>query len=259
MTTTSPNQEGVEGTACEEVWMITGESVILFTYASFVRNPFILPHQEGIFLGWLARDYTSLRNSWVREIKQWCAIGLLPKMLQAVLDSIKMGTTIGDGLFYCLLNQTSRILLMQPKHLDKFFHASALRPLLTQPAQQEMVAGWPVLPPLPQGLGIITASHALFKQHEVVKRIKHILLLLKAAFMASQHPLVGKDLNMKRIGFQDQLASGLLDGHRVAIGFIGHLAVAIEGDLAGDTAVKRSVGQRTQGRLLPPPALPNGT
>src|SRR5258708_33828389 len=67
MTTTSPNQEGVEGTACEEVWMITGESVILFTYASFVRNPFILPHQEGIFLGWLARDYTSLRNSWARQ------------------------------------------------------------------------------------------------------------------------------------------------------------------------------------------------
>src|SRR5438132_465256 len=67
MTTTSPNQEGVEGTECEEVWMITGESVILFTYASFVRNPFILPHQEGIFLGWLARDYTSLRNSWAEE------------------------------------------------------------------------------------------------------------------------------------------------------------------------------------------------
>src|SRR5713101_4884320 len=64
MTTTSPNQEGVEGTECEEVWMITGESVILFTYASFVRNPFVLPHQEGIFLGWFARDYTSLRNSW---------------------------------------------------------------------------------------------------------------------------------------------------------------------------------------------------
>src|SRR5438132_12250870 len=67
MTTTSPNQEGVEGTECEEVWMITGESVILFTYASFVRNPFILPHQEGIFLGWLARDYTSLRNSWDQQ------------------------------------------------------------------------------------------------------------------------------------------------------------------------------------------------
>src|SRR5260370_42589079 len=66
MTTRSPNQEGVEGTVCEEVWMITGESVILFTYASFVRNPFILPHQEGIFLGWLARDYPSLRNSWER-------------------------------------------------------------------------------------------------------------------------------------------------------------------------------------------------
>ena len=146
---------------------------------------------------------------------------------------------------------------MQPKHLDKFFHASTLRPFLTQPTQQEMVAGWPVLAPLPQGLGILEGPWALFKQHEVVKRIKHILLLLKAAFMASQHPLVGKDLNMKRIGFQDQLASGLLDGHRVAIGFIGHLAVAIEVDLAGDTAVKRPLGQRKQERLLALPGLPN--
>jgi len=51
MTTASPNQQGVEGTECEEVWMITVESIILFTYASFVRNLFILPHQEGIFLG----------------------------------------------------------------------------------------------------------------------------------------------------------------------------------------------------------------
>src|SRR5205085_1315432 len=178
-------------------------------------------------------------------------------MLQAVLDSIKMGTAIAEGLFYRLLNQTSRILLMQPKHLDKFFHASTLRPFLTQPTQQEMVAGWPVLPPLPQGLGIIEGPWALFKQHEVVKRIKHILLLLKAAFMASQHPLVGKDLNMKRIGFEDQLASGLLDGHGVTIGFIGHLAVAIEVDLAGDTAVKRPLGQRKQERLLALPGLPN--
>jgi hypothetical protein len=49
MTTISPNQEGVEGTECEVVWMITVESIILFIYASFVRNPFVLPHQEGIF------------------------------------------------------------------------------------------------------------------------------------------------------------------------------------------------------------------
>ena len=65
MTTASPNQQGVEGTECEEVWMITAESIILFTYASLVRIFFILPHQEGIFLGWLATDYTSLHNSWV--------------------------------------------------------------------------------------------------------------------------------------------------------------------------------------------------
>ncbi len=43
MSTTSPNHEGVEGTECEEAWMITAESIILFIYASFVRNPCILP------------------------------------------------------------------------------------------------------------------------------------------------------------------------------------------------------------------------
>jgi hypothetical protein len=60
----SPSQQGVEGTECEEVWMITAESMILFTYASFVRNHFVLPHQEGIFFCWLATGYISLRNSW---------------------------------------------------------------------------------------------------------------------------------------------------------------------------------------------------
>jgi hypothetical protein len=29
--------------------MVTVESIILFIYASFVRNAFLLPHQEGIF------------------------------------------------------------------------------------------------------------------------------------------------------------------------------------------------------------------
>src|ERR1700736_1984168 len=120
-----------------------------------------------------------------------------------------------------------------------------------------MVAGWPVLPPLPQGFGILQRSWALFKQEQVVQWIKHVLLLPKAAFMASQHPLRGSDLDMERIGFQDQLASGLFDGHRVAIGFIGHLAVSIQMNLTGHTAVKRSLGQRTQKRLLTLPGLSN--
>src|SRR5207302_7421532 len=30
-----------------------------------VGNSFVLPHQGGIFLGWFATGYISLRNSWV--------------------------------------------------------------------------------------------------------------------------------------------------------------------------------------------------
>jgi hypothetical protein len=52
-------------------------------------------------------------------------------MLQALFDSIKMGTAIGDGLFHCLLNLLSGILLVQPEHLDELFDASPLWPLLT--------------------------------------------------------------------------------------------------------------------------------
>jgi len=43
------NQEGVEETECEVAWMMIGESVIVFTYASFVRNLFILPLKKAYF------------------------------------------------------------------------------------------------------------------------------------------------------------------------------------------------------------------
>src|SRR5438128_8176605 len=33
-----------------------------------VGNKFVLPHQGGIFLGWFATDYISLRNSWAYSI-----------------------------------------------------------------------------------------------------------------------------------------------------------------------------------------------
>src|SRR6266567_4627371 len=120
-----------------------------------------------------------------------------------------------------------------------------------------MVALRPILPPLPQGFGVLQRSWTPLKQEQVVQGIQHVLLLPKAAFMVSQHPLGGSDLDMERIGFQDQLASGLFDGHRVAIGLIGHLAVSIEMNLTGHTAVKRPLGQRTQKRLLALPSLSN--
>jgi hypothetical protein len=68
----------------------------------------------------------------VSQIKQWRTIGWLPKMLQAMFDSIHMDTAIGQGGFHRLLNLLSGILLMQPQHLDKLFDASTIWPLLRQ-------------------------------------------------------------------------------------------------------------------------------
>jgi len=55
----------------------------------------------------------------VFQIKQWHTTWWLPKMLEAMLDSIKMGTPIVQGLFDSLLNLGGWILLMEPEHPDK--------------------------------------------------------------------------------------------------------------------------------------------
>jgi hypothetical protein len=68
----------------------------------------------------------------VSQIKQGHTISWLPKLVQAMLDSLHMDTAIGQGLFHRLLNLLSWILLMQPKHLEKLFDASTIWPLLTQ-------------------------------------------------------------------------------------------------------------------------------
>src|SRR2546423_15545732 len=63
ISTTSPNHEGVEGTECEEVWMMTEESAILVMCTSLLGKMCILP-QERHILCLLATNYISLRNSW---------------------------------------------------------------------------------------------------------------------------------------------------------------------------------------------------
>src|SRR5438309_659791 len=49
MSTTSPSQQGVEGTASEVVWMITEESAILVMSTSLLGKFCILPLKEAHF------------------------------------------------------------------------------------------------------------------------------------------------------------------------------------------------------------------
>ena len=48
---------GVAGTDAEEVWMFTVASVILFIYASFVRNKFLLLPKGSLLVSGLATRY----------------------------------------------------------------------------------------------------------------------------------------------------------------------------------------------------------
>src|SRR5437588_10632087 len=85
ISTTSPNHEGVEGTECEEVWMMTEESAILVMCTSLLGKMCILP-QERHILCLLATNYISLRNSWdVQAIKHHLSLGVLGDE-RAVLD-----------------------------------------------------------------------------------------------------------------------------------------------------------------------------
>lgn len=54
MTITCPNLRGVEGMEHNMLWINPVESLILFTSASFLRNPLRLPHEDGLFFSWFA-------------------------------------------------------------------------------------------------------------------------------------------------------------------------------------------------------------
>src|SRR5258708_2221203 len=75
--------------------------------------------------------------------------------------------------------------------------------------------------------------------------------------MPSKQGSFKQDLTFKRIRFQRQFLPRLFRGDRVAIGFVGHLAVAIEVGLARDAACKRPRWQWTQVRLFFLPGLSN--
>src|SRR6266567_4904852 len=64
---TSPNQQGVEGTDSEEVWMITAPSVILFIMCLLEGMCFVFPSQRGIFYAGSLLFSRSLRTSWAYQ------------------------------------------------------------------------------------------------------------------------------------------------------------------------------------------------
>src|SRR5260370_9961100 len=50
MSVTSPNHEGVDGADCEEVWIVTGESAILFIGPPYSGMFTFFPFKEAHFL-----------------------------------------------------------------------------------------------------------------------------------------------------------------------------------------------------------------
>src|SRR2546429_7960503 len=89
ISTTSPNHEGVEGTECEEVWMMTEESAILVMCTSLLGKMCILP-QERHILCLLATNYISLRNSWAGPGKLFP-----PDLIELLLETQCAGLLAG--------------------------------------------------------------------------------------------------------------------------------------------------------------------
>src|SRR6266567_6945386 len=65
ITITSPNQQGREGADSEEVWILTGKSVILLNRSSLNHgNGSLFPFKEAYFYACSLPARTSLRISW---------------------------------------------------------------------------------------------------------------------------------------------------------------------------------------------------
>src|SRR6266487_2900617 len=139
-------------------------------------------------------------------------------------------------------------------------HSLTPRPVfpgLAQLVQESMGGFWPIWPPLASGTSILKGSWTLFEQPERVQRVEHILLARVTACMPSQQGSFTQNLYLKRRGFEGQFLPRLFRRDPVAIGFVGHLTVAVQMHLASDTALKRPRGEGTQVGLFFLPGLPN--
>src|SRR6266566_7215279 len=82
ITITSPNQQGREGADSEEVWILTGKSVILLNRSSLNHgNGSLFPFKEAYFYACSLPARTSLRISWECPHRHpyqttFCAAGL---------------------------------------------------------------------------------------------------------------------------------------------------------------------------------------
>src|SRR5438046_1101484 len=94
---------------------------------------------------------------------------------------IKMHAPIGEGLFNRLLKNRSRIVFMQLQNTDKLLHPSSFRPFLFEDSKHTMVGLRPLFAPAFHRCGVVKGTWSLFKQGEVVQRIKNILLFLIAS------------------------------------------------------------------------------
>lgn len=68
-----------------------------------------------------------------------------------------------------------------------------------------------------------------------MQRVKHVLLAVIAAWVTGQQSLLVSDLDVERVGADDQPPRGLVGRHRVAVGLEDDLAVGRERSGGGDT------------------------
>src|SRR6266487_5218799 len=117
---------------------------------------------------------------------------------------IQMRAAVSKSLFNSLLDEVSRIVLMQTQHTYKLLHpTSPLRPFLAADGQHLVITLRPVLAPLSHRSGVVEGTRSLFQQGEVMQRFEHILLTCVTAAMASQERGSIQDLDMEGIGFHN--------------------------------------------------------
>src|SRR6266851_2547959 len=91
-----------------------------------------------------------------------------------------------------------------------------------------MVGLRPIFTPSFYGCGVVKCAWSLLKQWEIMKRIKNILLAFVATRMRGNEFCFVINVNVERIGFERDLASGPTDRNRIAVSFKCRLAVGSE-------------------------------
>lgn len=119
------------------------------------------------------------------------------ELVETQAHPIGVDATEPEGLFNRLLDEHSRMVLVELEDAHKLAHARPIGPLGPQTTEQPLVGERPGGAPAPDWLSVVERAGAVEQQRQIMQRVEHVLLAVIATRVAGQQRLLVQDIDLE--------------------------------------------------------------